>query len=172
MAKTSRKPLVVTRTTLAPRRSRRMLVATVIPCTKRETENGATPARPRTALAAPSTPRDCGSVDGTLPECRSDASVHVPPTSTPKKTASSKRPAVLRYGGGPSGSTQVGLLNLRIVKETGSLTFQHYSARLQNIAPVCDLKGNVGILLHKQNGRPLSVNLLNYLKDLLHKHGG
>src|SRR5660397_213028 len=116
MAKTSRKPLVVTRTTLAPRRSRRMLVATVIPCTKRETENGATPARPRTALAAPSTPRDCGSVDGTLAECRRDASVNVPPTSTPKKTASSKRPAVLRYGGGPSGSTQVGLLNLRIVK--------------------------------------------------------
>src|SRR5680860_822399 len=137
----------------------------------------ATPAWPRTALAAPSTPRDCGSVDGTLavcrrPECRSDASVNVPPTSTPKKTASSKRPAVLRYGGGPSSSTQVGLLNLRIVKETGSLTFQHYCARLQNIAPVCDLKGNVGILLHKQNGRPLSVNLLNYLKDLLHKHGG
>ncbi len=83
----SRKPSVVTNAVRAPRRSRRALVATVVPCEI----TSASPAAIDALASAAITPADWSAgVDGTLAtrmpsSSTTTTSVKVPPTSTPTR---------------------------------------------------------------------------------------
>ena len=85
----SRNPAVTMAPTVAPRRSIRALVASVVPWMTAPTSRGASPARDSASRAPSSTPRTGSSgVVRTLPVrqaplCSTATSVNVPPTSTP-----------------------------------------------------------------------------------------
>ncbi len=93
MCSTSRKPRVVISPTLAPFRSSRMFVATVVPCTRKSSASGALPASSSRARS-PARPASDGSsgVEGSLwittaplSSSRKTRSVKVPPMSIPTR---------------------------------------------------------------------------------------